>query len=83
MRRGAHPKDAGMEVLNRIKINTIEKRLLNSRGLPNFGINFYILNAKGQYAGVTMYEGASFALCTENGPQTVKSEALLQGKPSD
>src|SRR5262249_59727888 len=42
MRRGgAHPKDAGMEVLNRIKSNTIEKRLLNSRGLPNFGINFY------------------------------------------
>jgi N4-(beta-N-acetylglucosaminyl)-L-asparaginase len=56
MRRGAHPKDAGMEVLNRIKNNTIEKRLLNDRGLPNFGINFYILNAKGEFAGVTMYE---------------------------
>ncbi|HKG47170.1 MAG TPA: N(4)-(beta-N-acetylglucosaminyl)-L-asparaginase, partial [Pyrinomonadaceae bacterium] len=83
MRRGAHPKDAGMEVLNRIKNNTIEKRLLNSRGLPNFGISFYILNAKGQYAGVTMYEGGSFALCNENGPQTLKAEPLLQGKPSD
>jgi len=83
MRRGAHPKDAGMEVLNRIKSNTIEKRLLNSRGLPNFGINFYILNAKGEFAGVTMYEGASFAICNENGPQTLKSEPLLQGKPSD
>src|ERR1041384_888375 len=83
MRRGAHPKDAGMEVLNRIKNNTIEKRLLNSKGLPNFGINFYILNAKGEYAGVTMYEGSSFAICNENGPQTLKAEALLQGKPSD
>jgi N4-(beta-N-acetylglucosaminyl)-L-asparaginase len=83
MRRGAHPKDAGMEVLNRIKNNTIEKRLLNSRGLPNFGISFYILNAKGEYAGVTMYEGGSFALCNENGPQTLKSEPLFQGKPSD
>lgn len=83
MRRGAHPKDAGMEVLNRIKSNTIEKRLLNSRGLPSFGINFYILNAKGEYAGVTMYEGSSFAICNENGPQTLKSEPLLQGKPSD
>ena len=83
MRRGAHPKDAGMEVLNRIKNNTIEKRLLNSRGLPNFGISFYILNAKGEYAGVTMYEGGSFALCNENGPQTVKTEGLLQGKASD
>ena len=82
MRRGAHPKDAGMEVLNRIKNNTVEKRLLNSRGLPNFGINFYILNAKGEFAGVTMYEG-SFAICNENGPQTLKCEALLTGRPSD
>ena len=42
-----------MEALRRIKANTIEKRLLNSRGEPNFNINFYILNAKGEYAGVT------------------------------
>jgi N4-(beta-N-acetylglucosaminyl)-L-asparaginase len=83
MRRGAHPKDAGMEVLNRIKANTIEKRLLNSKGLPNFGINFYILNAKGEYAGVTMYQGSSFAICDENGPKTLKAEGLLEGKPGD
>jgi N4-(beta-N-acetylglucosaminyl)-L-asparaginase len=83
MRRGAHPKDAGIEVLKRIKNNTIEKRLLNSRGLPNFGISFYILNAKGEYAGVTMYEGGSFAICNENGPQTLKCDSLLQGRPSD
>ena len=55
MRRGKHPKDAGMEALKRIKANTIEKRLLNSRGEPNFNINFYVLNAKGDYAGVCMY----------------------------
>jgi hypothetical protein len=28
MRRGAHPKDAGMTALKRIKANTVEKRLL-------------------------------------------------------
>lgn len=83
MRRGAPPKDAGMEALKRIKANTIEKRLLNSRGNPNFGINFYILNAKGEYAGVTMYEGPSFAICNDKGPQTIKSDALLPGKPTD
>ena len=83
MRRGAHPKDAGMEALRRIKANTVEKRLLNGRGDPNFGINFYILNAKGQYAGVTMYEGPSYALCTESGPQTIKSDSLLTGKPNE
>jgi len=83
MRRGAHPKDAGMEALKRIKANTIEKRLLNSRGTPNFGINFYILNAKGEYAGVTMYEGPSFAICNDRGPQTIKSDTLLPGRPND
>ncbi len=83
MRRGAHPKDAGMEALRRIKANTVEKRLLNSRGNPAFGINFYIINAKGDYAGVTMYPGASFAICNESGPQTLKSDALLTGKPED
>ena len=83
MRRGAHPKDAGMEVLKRIKNNTVEKRLLNERGLPNFGINFYILNAKGEYAGVAMYEGASFAICNDNGPQTLNCDGFLQGKASD
>ena len=80
MRRGAHPKDAGMEALRRIKANTIEKRLLNAKGDPSFGINFYILNAKGEYAGVSMYE-ANYAMCNENGPQTLKTEALLQGRP--
>src|SRR6266481_867905 len=85
MRRGAHPKDAGMEVLRRIKTNTIEKRLLNSKGNPNFYVNFYILNAKGEYAGVTMYQGsnAKFAICNESGPQTLSCEGLLAGEPGD
>jgi len=85
MRRGAHPKDAGLEALRRIKASTIEKRLLNARGNPNFGINFYALNAKGEYAGITMYEGSNskFAVCTEKGPQTLSCEALLPGKPGD
>ena len=85
MRRGAHPKDAGLEALRRIKANTVEKRLLNSRGTPNFYVNFYILNAKGEYAGVTMYEGsnAQFAICNESGPRTLACEGLLPGKPED
>jgi N4-(beta-N-acetylglucosaminyl)-L-asparaginase len=82
MRRGMHPKDAGMETLKRIKANTIEKRLLNSRGLPNFGVDFYILNAKGEYAGVGMYP-SRYAICTENGAQTLPTEALLEGRAED
>jgi N4-(beta-N-acetylglucosaminyl)-L-asparaginase len=80
MRRGLHPKDAGMEALKRIKANTVEARLLTKSGQPNFGINFYILNAKGEYAGVSMYS-AKYAVCTEAGPQTLDCEALIPGKP--
>lgn len=83
MRRGMHPKDAGLDACKRIKANTVEKRLLNSKGNPNFGINFYALNAKGDYAGVSMYPGANFAVCTEKGPETVPCEPFLQGKPED
>ena len=56
------PKDAGMEALRRIKANQVEKRLLNARGEPNFNINFYIVNAKGEHAGVTMHTPASCRL---------------------
>ncbi len=63
MRRGAHPKDAGMAALRRIKSNTIEKRLLNKRGEPNFNISFYVLNKKGEHAGVAMYGGKIDDLC--------------------
>src|SRR5215213_9801680 len=77
MRRGRSPKDAGMEALRRIKANTVEKRLLNKDGNPNFGINFYVLNARGEHAGVTMYEGAKYAVCTDAGPQTLNCEPLL------
>lgn len=85
MRRGKHPKDAAMEALRRVKENTVEKRLLNERGLPNFGLSFYALNKKGEYAGVSMYatETSTFALCTENGPESVPFEPFLEGKATD
>lgn len=86
MRRGKHPKDAGMEALRRIKTNTIEARLLNDRGMPNFNINFYIINNVGDYAGVGMYapeDRSQFSVCTENGATLMNFEPLLEGGPSD
>jgi N4-(beta-N-acetylglucosaminyl)-L-asparaginase len=82
MRRGMAPKDAGLDALRRVKANTVEKRLLNSQGNPNFGLNFYIVNAKGEYAGVSMYP-SRYAVCTEKGPETLQTEPLLQGKPEE
>ena len=88
MRRGMTPKDAGMEALKRIKSNTVEKRLLNSQGNPSFGINFYILNRKGEFAGVGMYASTrgrpgNYAVCTENGPETRPIEGLLGDAPTE
>jgi N4-(beta-N-acetylglucosaminyl)-L-asparaginase len=83
MRRGMRPKDAGIEALKRIKANTIEKRLLNDRGEPNFNIRFFILNKAGEYAGVAMYGSgeSTYAVCTENGAQQLPLEPLLSGSP--
>jgi N4-(beta-N-acetylglucosaminyl)-L-asparaginase len=85
MRRGRSPKDAAMEALKRIKANTIEKRLLNSRGEPNFNVNFYVLDAKGEYAGVAMYAGRTvrYAICNENGASTIDCDPLLSGQATD
>ncbi len=97
MRQGMNPKDAGMEALKRIKANTVEKRLRKSNGDPNFNITFYILNAKGEYAGVAMYgededdkgpvqrrgRKVRYAVCTENGAQTLPCEGLLKGLASE
>ena len=88
MRAGASPKDAGMAALKRIVANTVEKRLLNGRGKPNFNVSYYVINAKGDYAGVSLYESSGkepvkYAVCTEDGPRTVQMEGLFAGKPTD
>ncbi|MEM9334578.1 MAG: N(4)-(beta-N-acetylglucosaminyl)-L-asparaginase [Pseudomonadota bacterium] len=86
MRRGRHPKDAGMEALKRIRDNTVEKRLKNSRGLPNFNVNFYVANKAGDYAGVSLYapsERSLFAVCDDNGPRVEALEPLLSGSARD
>ncbi len=86
IRRGQHPKDAGMEALRRIKDNTVEHRLLNGEGLPNFNVKFYIINSAGDYAGVSMYgnsEDSQYSVCTENGAELMALESLLDGSSSD
>jgi N4-(beta-N-acetylglucosaminyl)-L-asparaginase len=97
MRSGKSPKDAGMAALQRIKSNTILPRLRKPNGDPNFNILFYILNARGEHAGVAMYgedEGergwagqtnaqfVRYCVCDENGPRMVNVEGLLPGTAS-
>jgi N4-(beta-N-acetylglucosaminyl)-L-asparaginase len=83
LRRGRAPKDAGMEALRRIQKNTVERRLLNARGLPNFNVRFFVLDKQGRWAGVSMYRAGEtqYALCTENGSTAPDLEPLLPGGP--
>lgn len=84
LRRGRSPKDAGLEALRRIQRNTVERRLLNDRGLPNFNVRFFIVDKQGRYAGVSMYRSGEtkYALCTEDGSSAPDLEPLLPGGPN-
>ena len=94
MRAGKHPNDAGLAALQRIRANTVDKRLQKPNGDPNFNILFYIVNARGEHAGVAMYgedEGergwagqtttqfVRYCVCDESGPRMVNVEGLLPG----
>jgi N4-(beta-N-acetylglucosaminyl)-L-asparaginase len=84
MRGGKSPKDAGIAALRRVQANTVEPRLLNERGLPNFDLRFFILNKAGAYAGVALYGSGerTFAVCDENGAREEPLDGLLEGSPS-
>jgi N4-(beta-N-acetylglucosaminyl)-L-asparaginase len=84
LRRGMSPKDAAMDALRRISGNTVEARLLNERGEPNFNVRFFVLNKQGEFAGCSMYAAgeSEYAVCTENGSELRPLEPLLPGRPT-
>lgn len=79
MRQGMHPKDAGMQILERIRANTVEPRLQDEDGEPAFDVRFFILNKAGEYAGVAMWGSNenAFAVCDETGAREEPLEGLL------
>jgi N4-(beta-N-acetylglucosaminyl)-L-asparaginase len=79
MRRGMHPKDAGIEALKRVRAATVEKRLLNEKGTPGFDLKFYVLNRKGEHAGVGLYgrPDQTYVVCTDSGPKVLPVDSLL------
>jgi N4-(beta-N-acetylglucosaminyl)-L-asparaginase len=86
MRNGLSPKDAAMAALRRVVANTAEKRLLNDRGKPNFNVTYYAVSTRGEYAAVSLHEASGknpvrCAVCTEDGPRTLPTEAMFPGAP--
>lgn len=77
LRKGAHPKDAGMAALKRVAENTVEKRLLDAKGQPNFGLQFYVLDRQGRHAGVSLNTKVTYAVCDDLGPRNEPCEVLF------
>ena len=75
------PREAGLEVMRRVARHTTEKHLLGEDGRPNFGLKFYLLNKRGEHAGVSMWGPAQFAVCDEQGPR-LEECAFLYEKPA-
>ena len=78
LRQGVHPKDAAIEACKRIKASTIEKRLLDRHGNPNFDVTFYVLDTKGRRAGVSLLSAAS----TPSAPRTGRKHSLARASSS-
>jgi N4-(beta-N-acetylglucosaminyl)-L-asparaginase len=65
MRQGMSPEQALIKVMERV-IAMTEKRLLVN-GKPNFQLQYYAVNKKGEYAGACAYEGSKFAVADAKG----------------
>jgi N4-(beta-N-acetylglucosaminyl)-L-asparaginase len=78
MRQGKSPEQALMEVMKRV-IAMTEKRLLDPSGKPYFGLSYYAVNKKGEFAGAACYEGMQYAVCDAQGPRLVNAVSLFKG----
>ncbi len=80
MRRGMSPEQAGLEACKRIAEKTTSPRLLNDDGHPNFNVNFYVVNKRGEYAGASIWSGSRFAVHDGN-ESSIKQCAYLFERP--
>lgn len=62
MENGLSPTEACLEVLKRIADRTKQKRLLDEKGRPNFGVTFYAVRKDGAYGSATMWKGGTHSV---------------------
>lgn len=75
MRSGTHPEDACLEVMRRVASKTVDPRLLDEQGRPNFSLNFYALNKHGEYGGAN-FRPARF-MVNDGGESRIEDSAYL------
>jgi N4-(beta-N-acetylglucosaminyl)-L-asparaginase len=82
LRQGKRPLDAGMQVLRQIVRQTqrqgrYQPDLLDARGMPDFGLQFYVLGLDGTVAGVSLKDAGNYSVSDpEHGPHHAQLEVL-------
>ena len=78
MRRGAAPTDACLEALRRIVHFTEERRLIDEQGRPNFNVNFYAVNKRGEHGAAAIWSGSRYAVFDKSGNRREDSAFLFE-----
>ncbi len=61
MRQGKSPEQACLDACKRIVDHNKMRRLKKDDGKPDFGVNFYAINKRGEFGGASLYSGTKFA----------------------
>lgn len=75
MRQGMAPEQACIRTLERIVAMT-ETRLLDGRGRPRFGVEFYAVAKDGRFGSASLYSGSRFAVADASGARMVDAAYL-------
>lgn len=78
MRRGLAPTDACLEALRRIVRFTVEKRLLDEEGRPDFNVNFYAVTKQGLHGAAAIWSGSRYAVFDAAGSRHIDSAYLFE-----
>ncbi|HEX6133972.1 MAG TPA: N(4)-(beta-N-acetylglucosaminyl)-L-asparaginase [Longimicrobiales bacterium] len=78
MRAGAKPTDACLEACRRIVRWTVERRLLDEGGRPNFDVAFYAVNKLGEYGSASIWSGSRYVVCVDGETSHRDSAWVLQ-----
>jgi N4-(beta-N-acetylglucosaminyl)-L-asparaginase len=81
MRGGMSPREAGLEICHRVASHTKRPHLLDNQGRPNFGLKFYLLNKRGDYAGVSLFGPSKFAVTDADGTR-LEDSAFVYKNPA-
>jgi N4-(beta-N-acetylglucosaminyl)-L-asparaginase len=84
LRRGKSPEEAGLDVLRKI-VDRAKRlpRILKDDGTPDFNVNLYVLDRKGNYAGTAIWSDSYFTVNDGKENRRIESAYLLRKKPKN